>query len=113
MYQDRGPRGSGKSTRILLAALKEGYNIATYGMIATKHYRSIALDLGVDPTQIRTDDAGHIYVRDVHIAPLSYWINALKQKERKKILVDELTLCMDRVLCGNFAGYSESLEQEE
>ena len=113
IYCDIGPRGSGKSTRILKEALEKGYHIATHGTVSVLHYKCLALDLGVDPEKIRTGILGDLYIRDVHIAPLSYWLDTQSRGNRTKILVDDLTLCLNRVLGDNFAGYSDTLEQGE
>ena len=113
IYHDIAPRGSGKSTRILKEALEKGYHIATYGKVSAAAYKRLALDLGVDSARIKDGDNGDLYVRDVHIAPITYWLDAGNRGNKDKILVDELTLCLDRVLNGNFAGYSDTLEQEE
>ena len=113
IYRDISKRGSGKSTRLLKKALVEGYNIATSDMVSARTFKRIAINLGVDPVNIREENNGHIFVRDVHIAPISYWLDAGNCGNRNKILVDELTLCLNRVLNWNFAGYSDTFEQED
>ncbi len=117
LYRDISLRGSGKSTRILKEALEKGRNIAVFTAKAVGHYKAIANAIGIDPNEIKPGkDRDMLYIRDVLIAPLSYYIWAQRYgiyDDQRLVLVDELSLCMASVLNGKFAGYSDNLEHGE
>ena len=108
IYRDIAGRGSGKSTRILKEAIATRSNIATFSWQSVKNFKKIAEELGVPYKELPN---GVVYIGNPTvsiIAPISYWATPSNSAgNRNKILVDELTACMNHILNGNFGGYSD------
>ena len=113
IYRDIAPRGSGKSTRMLKKALETGFCICTSGKLATKHFMRLAQNLGVRDTEMRIDTAGVLNIRDIRVADIFYWAEHTKTEKDVKLLCDELSLCMNRVLNQKLAGYSDDDGDDE
>lgn len=108
IYRDIAGRGSGKSTRILKEAIATHSNIATFSYQSVKHFKNLAEELRVPYKELPN---GVLYLGKPTVsivAPISYWITRSNSAgNRNKILVDELTACMNHILNGNFGGYSD------
>lgn len=111
LYKDIGKRASGKSTRLLQAAITNHANIAVYDASAVEIFTVIAYDvLHIPFNQIKHTYYG-VIICDVLVAPLVYYFNPKNMHNGKKLYIDELDLCLTRVL--PLAGYTLSEEEKE
>lgn len=116
IYRDISGRCSGKSARIVQQAISTGANIATFSKQSVTHYKRIAEYLGIP---CRALPNGILYIGNPSIgisivAPISFWASPSESAGiHQPILVDDLTACMNRILTGEFAGYSDDDEEFE
>ena len=106
LYKDIGKRGSGKSTRLLKQALSNHANIAVGYATYVEYFVAIAFNLQIP---IKHTSYGAI-IGDVKVAPITYYLNPNNTKDGKPVYIDELDLCLNRLL--PIAGYTISEEDE-